>query len=167
MPTQQHPFHNHLIAHKYYTNKYLKSVSFHLQPTSKTSIHISSTHQVTSSELLTAAPYKSDTNNSNIQTPHPAQSLQVTLLSLKQTKAKLTQPFSTFIKIHHPKFKASFSKPNSVSIHKTPMTIPFDKQHFPLHYQVLSTIQPFILYPLALSHKYHHNQWTSTSKTFS
>ena len=121
MPTQQHPFHTHLIAHKYYTNKYLKSVSFHLQPTSKTSIHISSTHQVTSSELLTAAPYKSDTNNSNIQTPHPAQSLQVTLLSLKQTKAKLTQPFSTFIKIHHPKFKASFSKPNSVSIHKTPI----------------------------------------------
>ena len=33
------------------------------------------------------------------------------------------------------------------------MTIPFNKHHFPLHHQLLSTIQSFILYTRALSHK--------------
>ena len=62
MPTQQHPFHNHLFTYKYYTYKYLKPVSSHLQPTSKTSTQIPSTRRVTSSELQTV-PSESDTMN--------------------------------------------------------------------------------------------------------
>ena len=36
-------------------------------------------------------------------TTHASQSLQIILLSLKQTKARLIRSFSTFIKIHHSK----------------------------------------------------------------
>ena len=50
------------------------------------------------------------------------------LLSLQQPK---NQTDTIFLKIDHPYFKASLSKPHFVSIYKTPMTIPLNKQHSP------------------------------------
>ena len=65
----------------------------------------------TPSNTLRIRHHKPPTN-SNIQTTHASQSLQITLLSLKQTNAKLTRSFSTFIKIHQPNFKAFCTQTN-------------------------------------------------------
>ena len=100
MPTQQHPFRNHLFTYKYYTYKYLKPVSSHLQPTSKTSTQIPSTRQVTSSELQTV-PSESDTLNLP-----PIQTYKY-LMPHKAFKLLCSQNFTSRLPNH---FKASSRK---------------------------------------------------------
>ena len=52
--------------------------------------------------IQTPKPDKPNPCTDSNSTTHASQSLQITLLSSKQTKAKLTRSFSTFIEIHHP-----------------------------------------------------------------
>ena len=92
-------------------------------------IQISSTDKITSSELQ-ATPLELDTINlPPIQTykqlmPHK---LAFKLLYSQTNKSQADTICLDLIKLHHANFKASLSKPHSVSIHKTPMTIPFNK----------------------------------------
>ena len=110
--------------------------------------HLSKFHHLTKlpapSNTLRIRHHKSPTN-SNIQTTHASQSLQITLLSLKQTKAKLTRSFSTLSKsiIQTSKYLSQNLILSQSTKHQWPLI-----QHAALSISSPSTIHHTTIYPI-------------------